>query len=220
MVLNLYGMGISTCTRRVAAILLEKKVPFLFVSVDAAKAEHKSAAYLKKQQFGQVPYIVRLFLFYLPLPAGFHLREPGDLPLHRRKYANQGTLLVPIGTKEKALFEQAASVEYCKFERLASKAVGEMVFKPMFGQAADKALFDSLIENLSAKLDAYEVILGMHKYLAGNEVTLVNLFHLPYTTMLAQAANNDHQASKCYQVVPGYFWKTVVKKGVESTISY
>jgi glutathione S-transferase len=46
------------------------------------------------------------------------------------KYANQGTSLVPTGTREKALFEQAASIEYCSFEPLASKAVGEMVFKP------------------------------------------------------------------------------------------
>jgi glutathione S-transferase len=55
-------MAISTCTRRVATVLLEKKVPFQFIPVDAAKAEHKSAAHLEKQPFGQVPYIVRLFL--------------------------------------------------------------------------------------------------------------------------------------------------------------
>jgi glutathionyl-hydroquinone reductase len=36
------------------------------------------------------------------------------------------------------------------------------------GQVPDKAVFDSLIESLSAKLDAYEVILAKHKYLAGN----------------------------------------------------
>jgi glutathione S-transferase len=65
MVLKLHGMAISTCTRRVATVLLEKKVPFQFVPVDAAKAEHKSAAHLEKQPFGQVPYIVRLF-FFLP----------------------------------------------------------------------------------------------------------------------------------------------------------
>jgi glutathione S-transferase len=38
----------------------------------------------------------------------------------------------------------------------------------MRGQASDKAVFDPLIAGLSAKLDAYEVILGKQKYLAGN----------------------------------------------------
>lgn len=81
-------------------------------------------------------------------------------------------------------------------------------FSSLFrGQPADKAVFDSLIANLSAKLDAYEVILGKQKYLAGNvstlallscpvfkigpqEVTLADLFHLPYATMLSVAGTD------------------------------
>lgn len=58
MVLKLYGMAQSTCTKRVALILKEKEVPFEFHAVDVAKGEHKSADYVKKQPFGQVPYIV------------------------------------------------------------------------------------------------------------------------------------------------------------------
>ena len=38
----------------------------------------------------------------------------------------------------------------------------------MRGQTPDKVVLDSLIETLSAKLDAYEVILGKQKYLTGN----------------------------------------------------
>jgi glutathione S-transferase len=58
MVLKLFGMPMATCARRVATILVEKKVPFEFVLVDFSKAEHKSPAYLASQPFGQVPYIV------------------------------------------------------------------------------------------------------------------------------------------------------------------
>jgi glutathione S-transferase len=65
MVLKLHGMAFSTCTRRVAIVLLEKKVPFQFVPISAAKTELKSAAHLEKQPFGEVPYIVRLFIFSL-----------------------------------------------------------------------------------------------------------------------------------------------------------
>jgi glutathione S-transferase len=59
MVLKLFGSTMSTCTRRVATVLVEKKVPFEFISVDMSKGEHKSAAFVANQPFGQVPYIVR-----------------------------------------------------------------------------------------------------------------------------------------------------------------
>jgi glutathione S-transferase len=59
MVLKLYGMAKSTCTLRVATTLTEKKVPFELIPVNLMTGEHKSEEYLKKQPFGQVPYIVR-----------------------------------------------------------------------------------------------------------------------------------------------------------------
>ncbi|KAJ7767553.1 glutathione S-transferase [Mycena olivaceomarginata] len=152
MVLKLFGMPMATCARRVATILVEKKVPFEFVLVDFSKAEHKSPAYLASQPFGQVPYID---------DEGFILYESRAICRYiEDKYPNQGTPLVPHRQPRKALFEQAASIE-------------------MGGQASNKAVFDELIETLSAKLDAYETILGNQRYLAGNEVTLADLFHIP-----------------------------------------
>jgi hypothetical protein len=95
----------------------------------------------------------------------------------------------------------------------------------MFGQTADKALFDSLIESLSAKLDAYEVILAKHKYLAGNVCPCVPyllgtfLNHiisspgsdprgsvpssLCYYAGAGWKPNHDHQGSECHQVCAG-----------------
>ncbi|KAJ7315798.1 thioredoxin-like protein [Mycena albidolilacea] len=166
MVLKLFGMPMATCARRVATILVEKKVPFEFVLVDFSKAEHKSPAYLASQPFGQVPYID---------DEGFILYESRAICRYiEDKYPNQGTPLVPTDSQGKALFEQAASIEYSNFDPFCSKAVAEMVFKPMGGQASNKAVFDELIETLSARLDVYESILGNQRYLAGNEVTLAD----------------------------------------------
>ena len=58
MVLKLYGLYASTWVRLVAAVLLEKQVPFELVAVDFANREHKSPEYLTKHPFGQIPYIV------------------------------------------------------------------------------------------------------------------------------------------------------------------
>ena len=60
MVLKLYGAVNSTCSKRVAIVLHEKKVPFEFHIINFSKAENKSPEYLKKQPFGQIPYIVRI----------------------------------------------------------------------------------------------------------------------------------------------------------------
>lgn len=58
MVLKLYGSAMATCTRRVAVVLEEKNVPFELHGVDILAGEHKSPAYLEKQPFGQIPYMV------------------------------------------------------------------------------------------------------------------------------------------------------------------
>ncbi|KAG6852872.1 hypothetical protein C0991_008452 [Blastosporella zonata] len=108
MVLKLYGSGGSTCTRRVGAFLREKKIPFELVEIDLAHGEHKSPAYLKKQPFGQIPYID---------DDGFILYESRAICRYlEEKFPNNGPKLIPTEIKAKAIFEQAASVELNNFE--------------------------------------------------------------------------------------------------------
>lgn len=58
------------------------------------------------------------------------------------------------------------------------------------GLNPDKATFDGLIAQLEPKLDVYEQILSKQKYLAGDELTLADLFHLPYGVLLSTAGSN------------------------------
>lgn len=57
MVLKIHGMPMSTCTRRVAAVLKYLDVPYELVTVDLRAGAHKAPEYLAKQPFGQVPYM-------------------------------------------------------------------------------------------------------------------------------------------------------------------
>ncbi|EIM90667.1 glutathione S-transferase-like protein [Stereum hirsutum FP-91666 SS1] len=180
MVLKLYGMSLSTCTRRVAAILREKDVPYELVEISLMKGEHKSPAYLEKQPFGQVPYIE---------DDGLILFESRAIARYvARKYSSQGTPeLLPTDLSAYAAFEQAASIEASNFDPFASGIVGEKVFKPMRGLTTNEERVKELYATLEAKLDAYNTILGKQKYLAGDQITLADLFHLPYGFMLGQA---------------------------------
>jgi len=181
MVLKLVGSPFSTCTARVATVLHEKKVPYELVPIDFAKGEHKKPDFLALQPFGQVPYIVE--------EDGFILYESRAICRYiAAKYANQGTKLIPATSdlKATALFEQAASIELSNFDPFASKAGFEGVIKKAKGLVTDQVALDAAVAALDAKLDAYEVILGKQKYLAGDELTLADLFHLPYGASLAK----------------------------------
>jgi len=94
--------------------------------------------------------------------------------------------LIPKGAKENAIFEQAASIEQADFEPYASALTAERIFGPLFrGATPDEKVASEKQEKLETKLDAYEIILGKYKYLGGDEITLADLFHLPYGSKVA-----------------------------------
>ncbi|KAM6494380.1 putative glutathione S-transferase [Amanita muscaria] len=170
MVLKLVGSPTSTCGQRVAIVLHEKNVPFELVPINLAKGEQKAPAYVEKQPFGQVPYID---------DDGFILYESRAISRYiATKYANQGTKLIPTNLKENAVFEQAASTETANFDAFASPLVGERRKKSK-GLQSNEELAKNCQTSLAAKLDVYEKILSKQKYLAGNELTLADLFHIP-----------------------------------------
>ncbi|KAJ7253656.1 glutathione S-transferase [Mycena rebaudengoi] len=171
MTIKLFGSPYSTCTKRVATVLIEKKVAFTFQSINIMAGEHKSKKSRAHQPFGQVPYID---------DDGFILYESRAIC----------PKLVPTNLKGKALFKQAASNEYSNFDPFSSRAVSEAVFNPMMGMETNKANLEENLKTLSATLDVYEAILGKQKYLARDEVTLVDLFHLPYGALLEKASSD------------------------------
>jgi hypothetical protein len=121
MVLKLFGYPRTTCTPQVAIVLVEKKVPFEFVSIDLTKGQHKAPEYLAHQPFGQLPYIVRspprffplvlrqLYRNYTGRRCPHPLREPRDMSLDRRQVPQPGHEARPHRCEGKALFEQAVS---------------------------------------------------------------------------------------------------------------
>ncbi|KIJ60368.1 hypothetical protein HYDPIDRAFT_117277 [Hydnomerulius pinastri MD-312] len=177
MVLKLYGLTTSTKTRSVAQICKEKEIPYELITVDLRAGEQKLPPHLAIQPFGQVPVIDDDgFILYESRAIGRYLAT---------KYANQGTPnLIPTNPKELAFFEQAASIELSNFEPHAYGVCFEKVFKLRRGLQTDEAALAKHLETLNAKLDAYEVILSKQKYLAGDYVTLADLYHLPFGMMV------------------------------------
>ncbi|KAJ7628141.1 glutathione S-transferase [Mycena polygramma] len=188
MVLKLYGAPRAVgSTLGVAVALVEKKIPFEFVAVDVVNGAHKLPEYLALHPFGQVPVID---------DDGFILYESRAICRYlAEKYRDQGMALIPTEVKAKALFEQAASIEFANFHPYASVIYMEGLSKPRRGIAKNEAAYDSAVAQLSAKLDVYEVILGKQRFLGGDEFTLADLFHVSFGSLLG-AAGCDLMTSK------------------------
>ena len=144
MVLKLYGLHASLSVRLVAAVLIEKQVPFELVKVDLFKGEHKTPEFLAKHPFGLVPYIVchHLHNSFLTISSIFLLLwlgqdDDGFIVYETRaicyyiasKYPNQGTPLLPIGLKASTLYQQAVFVEASHINVHADQATQEMIYK-------------------------------------------------------------------------------------------
>ena len=59
------------------------------------------------------------------------------------------------------------------------------------GLETNEALLKAHLEKLDAKLGVYDTILSKQKYLAGDEITLADLFHLPYGSRLYNINQGD-----------------------------
>ncbi|KAF9231917.1 glutathione S-transferase [Melanogaster broomeanus] len=187
MVVKIYGFHISTCARLVELICKEKEIPYELV--EFGEGEHKTPAFKEHQPFGQVPYID---------DDGFILYESRAICRYLiKKYPNQGTLgLIPTDLRAKALFEQASSIEITNFDNFAGPLVVEKFHKPRLGGQTNEARAAVYLATLNAKMDAYEVILGKQKYLAGETLTLADLQHLPLGRLLCAAGQADIFSSR------------------------
>ncbi|KAI5121726.1 hypothetical protein M0805_009019 [Coniferiporia weirii] len=173
MVLKLYGQPFSAATQNVIVTLKELNVPYELVPVSIITGEHKGTDYLEtKQPFGQVPVLIE--------EDGFKLYESRAIARYLIAKYGRDSGLIPTGdVKKVGLFEQAVSIESSNFEPSASAIAAEKIFNQMFGVKGDDDRAAEQVKTLEEKLKVYEIILGKQKYLAGDELTLADLLHLP-----------------------------------------
>ncbi|KAJ7028400.1 glutathione S-transferase-like protein [Mycena alexandri] len=190
MTLKVHGNVQSSNTRRVLLVLKEKNIPYELVAVDWIVAEHKRPEWLEFQPFAQMPYIED--------DDGFILYESRAIARYLvAKYPAKGPALIPAaGTKQQALFEQAASIEAFNFDPLVTALLTERLVKPFAGQTTDETAVAAIIAQLEGKFAGYERVLSKDKYLAGDEVTLADLFHIPYLSVFGLAKLNFFTAEE------------------------
>ncbi|KAJ7173103.1 glutathione S-transferase-like protein [Mycena crocata] len=180
--IKVHGHPQSTSTRRVLLILKEKKIPYELVAIDWVVAQHRQPEWLPFHPFAEIPYID---------DDGFILYESRAIARYLvAAYPGEGPPLVPAasaGIKSQALFEQALCLEAFKFDPAVGGILLEQLFKPFAGLTPDEVHVATLTTKLETRLTGYDRILSKTRYLAGDEITLADLFHVPYLTLFGAA---------------------------------
>ncbi|KAJ7699106.1 thioredoxin-like protein, partial [Mycena metata] len=193
MVLKLYAganaPGGGTCL--VALVLAEKRLPFELIIIDLSTKANKTPEFLAMHPFGQVPVLDdNGFILYEGRAICRYLAE---------KHYDRGTP-GPLIPKVRALFEQAASVEFTNFYPAVAKIATEAIAKPSVLTLPAELATKPFSHKLSAMLNVYEVILGKHRFLASYasrlEFTPADLFHLMVAPVLALLVGLDIMTSK------------------------
>ncbi|KAH7156359.1 glutathione S-transferase [Dactylonectria macrodidyma] len=178
MALKIYGHPSSICTRRVRTILEEKGVEYEFINVNFLQGEHLSEPYGSAwHPFKKIPVLV-------DTEADIKVFESRAIAQYiAAKYHGYGPDLSPPqdDLKKFAAFQQALSIELSYFDPNVGGIAGEAVFKPAMGFGpGDQAVIKTKLDALDTALQGYERILSQQRYLAGDEITLADLFHLPF----------------------------------------
>ncbi|EJD00516.1 glutathione S-transferase [Fomitiporia mediterranea MF3/22] len=177
MTVKIYGAVQAECTQRIVMVCYELNIPFELVFVDLPHFEHKKPEWINNMQpFGQIPVLDE---------DGFRMHESRAICRYLTEKFGDGKLL-PRELKERGKFEQAASVEQGYFNTPAHIIVRERLFKSVMKLPIDEEQANEAEKTLRSNLQGYERTLSKQKYLAGDELTLADLFHLPIGTIIGK----------------------------------
>jgi glutathione S-transferase len=163
--MKIFGHPVSTCTRKVLMTLIETNTPYELQVIDFASGEHKGAAHLARQPFGQVPALD---------DDGFALYESRAMCRYINEKARGA--LVPSDLRERARMEQWISVETSNFTPHAMK----FIYLHVFHRPQTPEILDAATKGLDAALTIMERQLEATPFIAGASFSLADVSFMPY----------------------------------------
>jgi len=171
-----YGPGFSTYVRTVRLALEEKPASYELVDVAMMKGAHKEPEHLARNPFGKVPAFSH---------DGFDLYET-DAIVRYIDQAIPGQDLQPLEAKPRARMNQIIGiVESFGYACMITKLVMNRMIAPMLGGTPDEAAIKEALPTIELCLKEIERLMGNGKYLAGDKLSLADLFVIPVYHYLA-----------------------------------
>ena len=192
---DVYGDARATCTQRVLILLEELDLKYDIKSISLSKGEHKTPEFMELQPFGKVPAIK------YDDRVVFESRS-----ILRYIAKNNVEIKDFLGGTDVDIWLEVESQNY---NPPVSRIVNEKLFKKWRGEKPDLEVVKSSVEELERVLDVYERRLATVPYIAGEEFSIADISHIPYTNYLLKCGYKD-----LYKQRPNvYKWlKRIIKR--------
>lgn len=173
-----FGTPDSVYVRIVRLTLMEKGVDHDLVPVDPFAAEGLPPAYGERHPFGRIPAFEH---------DGFRLYETGAIARYVDE-AFAGPSLLPDTMQARARANQIISIaDSYAYRPLVWGVYVERVEKPAEGQGVDAARLAGALNEARLCLAAIEALMAGSPFLAGNELSLADLYLAPMADYCRQA---------------------------------
>lgn len=174
---DVYGDLRATCTQRVLILLEELDLKYDVKTVDLFKGDHKKPEFLELQPFGKVPalkYDDRVL---------FESRS-----ILRYIAKNNIDIKDLLGGTDVDIWLEVESQNY---NPPVSSIIREKVFKKWRGEKPDMDVVKRSVEELEGVLDVYEKRLSSVPYIGGEEFSIADISHIPYTNHLLKCGYKE-----------------------------
>ncbi|HEX7838337.1 MAG TPA: glutathione S-transferase family protein [Kofleriaceae bacterium] len=165
-----YGTEFSTYVRSVRMAFEEKAAEYKLHDVSVLKGEQKQAAHLARNPFGTVPAFEH---------DGLEIYETSPI----LRYVDQvcpGPALTPEDPRQRARMNQIISIiDYHGYASLIGQIVVQRLFTALLANGTDEAVVKAGIPRAQLCLKEFERIKGTSTFLAGNTVSLADLYLVP-----------------------------------------
>lgn len=179
---NVYGDAKATCTQRVLLLLEELSLKYELQSIDLSKREQRGEEFMKLQPFGKVPaveYDDRVL---------FESRS-----ILRYIAKNNNDIHDLLGDVDTDIWLEVESQNYNPH---VSKIVNERLFKKWRGEKPDKEIVENELRALEAVLDVYEKRLSESTFIGGDEFSIADISHIPYTNYMLRCGYKELYKSR------------------------
>jgi glutathione S-transferase len=183
----IYGTEFSTYVRTVRMAFEEKPAQYELRDVSVIRGEQKQPAHIARNPFGTVPAFEH---------NGLKLYETSPVI----RYVDQvfpGAKLTPDDARERARMNQIISiVDYHGYGSIIGKIAVERLFTAILGRDTDEQVIAAGMPKAELCLSEIERIKGDGKLLAGNQISLADLYVFPIIFYLMMTPEKSLVASR------------------------
>ena len=166
----IYGTEFSTYVRSVRIAFAEKGAEYKLHDVSVLRGEHRQSSHLVRNPFGTVPAFEH---------DGLELYETSPI----LRYIDQvfpGPALTPEEPRARARMNQIISIiDYHGYASMIGQIVVQRLFTALLANGTDESIVKAGIPRAELCLREFERIKGAHPFLAGDRMTLADLYLVP-----------------------------------------